>query len=702
MFGKKEGALCSVAVIISGVFNFAALNSDAAPFAWNNVSSMPISRVEAASAIISGKLYIFGGFINNSLQATNRVDVYDPVGNTWTRLADMPIAVTHVTAAVDGDTVWFAGGFAGNNPGAATNAVRKYNVVSNVWSAGPSLPESRGSGALVRMGRKLHFLGGYMPDRQTDSTNHWVLSMDGGTNWIRAAALQEARGHLSAVVLRGKIYAIGGQHGHDATTSDVRRVDVYDPGANTWTRAADLPFSRSHCEAATFVLNDRIILVGGKSSSLGQGALSSVVEYNPDANQWVGLLSLPANLVACSAQAIGCKIIVAGGGQGSLTSPVNETRIGMFEDKWEVGPSMPLDMSEVACGIIGNKLYIVGDGTDYTAILDLPTMTWSVSYVVRPFPYHHHAAEVYNGKLYLFGSLDDNGFGKMQIYDPVADSWSVGPTAPFLSGSCCSTLINGEMYVSGGCVNWIIATSEHAKYNPINNIWTSLAPMPRATHHTACGTDGEKFYCFGGRQGAGGVVENGHNTVQIYNPKTDSWVSSDDPASGIPPLPQGRPGMTKAPYYNGEFYIIGGETLSGAGATTNHVYDRVDIYNPRTKTWRLGTPMPTARHGIFPFGAFDRIFVISGSLHSAYGLSSIMEIYHPLQLGPFRNDFEWANGLARLRFPTASGKTYRVQRRSDFGASWTVLTNVPGNGGTMEIITSGSASREFYRVERLP
>ena len=84
--------------------------------------------------------------------------------------------------------------------------------------------------------------------------------------------------------------------------------------------------------------------------------------------------------------------------------------------------------------------------------------------------------------------------------------------------------------------------------------------------------------------------------------------------------------MGKAVYYNGEFYVIGGETLNGTGATSNFVYNRVDIYNPTTNTWRLGSPMPTARHGIFPVLAGTKIYVAGGGVHSANSNSNILEI----------------------------------------------------------------------------
>jgi N-acetylneuraminic acid mutarotase len=84
--------------------------------------------------------------------------------------------------------------------------------------------------------------------------------------------------------------------------------------------------------------------------------------------------------------------------------------------------------------------------------------------------------------------------------------------------------------------------------------------------------------------------------------------------------------MGKAVFFNGEFYVIGGETASGAGATSNLVYDRVDIYNPATNKWRLGTPMPTARHGIFPLLYNGGIYVAGGGVHSENSNSVILEI----------------------------------------------------------------------------
>lgn len=612
-------------------FNINAAGST--PFAWKTVAPSPIERSEGPpSAVVNDKLYVFGGFYNNLFQATTRSDVYDPATNQWTRIADMPIPVTHLNAAVDGQTIWFAGGFKGDHPGPAISDVWKYDVASDTWSKGPSLPKVRGAGALVRLDRELHYFGGFAADRETPVGDHWVLSLQGGTNWTTAAPLPERRGHLGGAALDGKIYAIGGARSHHINPVDVNSVHAYDPTSDTWKAVASLPIPRSHFESSTTIFNDRLLIIGGRSKPTGKTALNHVTEYDPTTNTWLALPSLPVELIAPVAQVIGNQIIVTNGGLNRTTSPESTTRIGVLANKWEsVKPQMPVALGEVAGGIIGNKLYLVGKGNSATLAHNLSTGTWNStsSLAKRPFVGHHHGAEVVNGKLYLIGGLG-SGAGKVQIYNPTTNTWNLGRDMPFAAGSSSTVVIGGEIYVAGGIVG-SSTTAKVAKYNPVTNTWTLLAAMTQGRNHAAAATDGSKLYIFGGRGSGSGdanTVANGFDTVQIYNPATNTWSSSLDTDSTLAPLPQARGGMGKAVYFNGEFYVMGGETETGTGATINNVYSRVDIYNPQTNTWRFGTPMPTARHGIFPLLLAGRIHIAGGGIRAGNSSSSLLEIYN--------------------------------------------------------------------------
>src|SRR5687767_11842596 len=174
---------------------------------------------------------------------------------------------------------------------------------------------------------------------------------------------------------------------------------------------------------------------------------------------------------------------------------------------------------------------------------------------------------------------------------------------PFAAGSSSSAVIAGKVYVAGGIVG-MATTNRLARYDPAANAWKELAPMPQGRNHAASGTDGLRMYVFGGRGPGSGdhnTVANGFDTVQIYNPFRNMWFSSAVSTSTLRPMPVARGGMGKAVFHKGEFYVMGGETLDGPGTTPLRVYNRVDVYNPVTNTWRLGAaPLPTARHGIFP------------------------------------------------------------------------------------------------------
>ncbi|MBA3883163.1 MAG: hypothetical protein H0X73_10710 [Chthoniobacterales bacterium] len=286
----------------------------------------------------------------------------------------------------------------------------------------------------------------------------------------------------------------------------------------------------------------------------------------------------------------------------------------------------PAGRGEIASGIINGVLYVVGDDTNATMAYDLTIGGWRADLAQRPLVGDHHGAEVIDGKLYLFGGLGGGSAGQVQIYDPTTNSWTLGAAAPYAAGSVSTALIGGKVYMAGGIVgNATVATA--AVYNLITDTWESIAPMPAGRNHTAAGTEGQKFYIFGGRTG-GNVVSTGYQSVQIYDPVLNTWQWSGQAGSDIPPLPQRRGGMGKAAFYENEFYVMGGETTSsGTGQVAGNVYNRVDVYNPVAKTWRLETPMPTARHGIFPVVGNGKIFVAGGGVQAAHSSSRVFEVF---------------------------------------------------------------------------
>ena len=275
--------------------------------------------------MIGGRLYVLGGFVNPGLQATTRVDVYDPVLDAWSSAANMPVKITHEGAALDGTKLWIAGGFQGDNPGFAVADVRIYDSVADAWSSGPPLPSPRAGGPLVRFDRELHYFGGVLPDRNTNSADHWMLDLDDlAAGWVARAPLPDPRNHLSGARVGARIYAVGGQHNHDVNPIDVASVHAYDPVADVWTQVASLPFARSHCEPGTSVVGGKLRVAGGRGPTPNDLSIGEVIEYDPQANAWSFAFSLPMSLFAPVAQPVGGEYVVSCGGP-SVFAPQTTT-----------------------------------------------------------------------------------------------------------------------------------------------------------------------------------------------------------------------------------------------------------------------------------------------------------------------------------------------------------------------------------------
>ena len=295
---------------------------------WATAAANPQARFEAQGAVVNGKFYVFGGFFNEAVQATKRSDVYEPATNRWTRIKDMPEAITHAGVAVDGNIIYIVGGFSGNHPAPGTNHVWKYNTSTNTWSAGPNLPQARGSGAAARVGRFIHFFAGTNASRTADKKEHWALNLDTGV-WSARASYPISVTHLSAVALNGKIYGLGGERGLSEAVGNVSDVYRYDPSTNVWTKVASLPAARSHFSSSTFIRNGRIIAIGGTGNGGTNGIpRNDVNEYDPATNKWRYLTSLPMALKTPVAALLNGKIISTTGNASGGAVPVANTWIG--------------------------------------------------------------------------------------------------------------------------------------------------------------------------------------------------------------------------------------------------------------------------------------------------------------------------------------------------------------------------------------
>lgn len=587
---------------------------------WQSAAPIPINHIEGATAVVNNQLYVFSGFYDSSLQTINRLDVYDLATDTWTQKNPMPYAGNHNNAVVDGDTIWFVGGAMGTHPAPVVNTVWRYHVPTDTWSNGPSLPAPRAAGITARYGRELHYFGGMTTDRHTNKAEHWVLNLDNPTTWVAEPNMPNARIHASGATIDGRIYAVGGQYGHDGGATDVNLLHAYNPVTNTWQARANLPIALSHFEPGTFVLNERLVIVGGRP---GGGATTNLIhEYNPQTNSWRVLGTIPKKLIAPVAAVIGDKLIVTAGGiaynvgqQETWISQIT-TNCASAPGTWEIvnTSNTPTARHENSFIEVGGKFYLLGGrGTKPVQIYNPATNTWTNG-ATPPLQLHHFQAVAMDGLIYAVNAYTGNccaaefGAQYVYIYDPATNLWHQGPQIPTnrQRGAAGAVVYNNKIYLVGGLQGGHGSPSTSYayfdEYNPATGQWTPLANAPRQRDHFSAVLIGGKLYAAGGRRTSDPSIFNATiPQVDVFNFATNTW-STLPASSNLPTLRGG----TSAVALGNEVVVIGGE----GGGTAFTKTEALDVI---TGKWRALKSLNIGRHGTGAAVCNNNIYTVAGS-----------------------------------------------------------------------------------------
>ncbi len=318
---------------------------------WTNLANGQFRRYEGQTVLYQGKLFAITGF-KPGLKIESSVEVYDPATNTWTLLAPMPLSkyetdpeeagVTHMGVGLVGDSIWIVGGRTGSNPGPMTEEVWIYDIAANVWTAGPDLPLPIAGGGMAVLGRKLYVLGGFTTACNGDqSSYHLTLDVDAwlanpANTWVNGRTpMPNPRNHMGTTAMGGKIYVFGGQLGHDCCASGIpcgvnsKFAQEYNPLTDTWRPLPNLPYIRSHVEAATFPMDGKLYV---SSSVTGATIANTTMEYDPNADSWSinAALQLPTGILAPIMRPIGNQMYLLSGGYGGVNNPTDSAKVRTY------------------------------------------------------------------------------------------------------------------------------------------------------------------------------------------------------------------------------------------------------------------------------------------------------------------------------------------------------------------------------------
>jgi RNA polymerase sigma factor (sigma-70 family) len=290
--------------------------------------------------------------------------------------------------------------------------------------------------------------------------------------------------------------------------------------ADTWKQISDMPTARVF--QSSYELNGKLYVFGGGTPN---GASAAIEEYDPKTDTWTNKATMPRGRWAMGGCEVGGKIYAIG---GSVTSSlVGRSTVEEYDpqtDTWTQKTDMPTPRVCPSASVVDGKIYLIGGATRF--VLDI-------------------------------GAAEKDMLSTVEMYDPSTDTWTIKSDMPVKMFGATS-VVDGKIYAVGG--------DSLVVYDPVADSWVEKAHMPTPRMLLATIVINNRIYAIGGTEP---FVHPwlGMNTVEEYDPETDTWVGRAD-MSGI------RLGLSTT-VIDGKIYAVGGATTQ-----PDHVLATIEEYTP--------------------------------------------------------------------------------------------------------------------------
>lgn len=271
---------------------------------------------------------------------------------------------------------------------------------------------------------------------------------------------------------------------------------------------------------------------------------------------------------------------------------------------WSLGPSLPLERTEVQVAALGSRLFVVG-GFPQAAdarvdVFDVATGKWSAA---APLPAggNHLAVAGGDGRVWVFGGLrKDKASDDAFEYDAASDRWSRLPALPLPCVAGAAVYFERKVHIVGGWCGGEHDADAHWVFDPQARTYSKKAAIPHAREHFLLIPANGRLFAIGGRFDTKTVEL---DDVEIYDPARDAWTRGA-------PLPEKRSGYAAA-LLGGEIFVLGGDNGSEKRQLPSH--DDVFAYDVAANSWSRRGRLPYGVHGTGA-AAFDgRLYVPAGS-----------------------------------------------------------------------------------------
>src|ERR1700712_32556 len=126
--------------------------------AWAGGKAAPAERSEVAVAEIDGRAYVIGDY-----NGATEILIYDLAKDSWRKGAAFPYPVHHAMALGMSGKIYVFGGYM-NGWNAVAN-VFAYDPKTDSWTPRTAMPAPQAAGGAARLGERIHVVGGSVTGR---------------------------------------------------------------------------------------------------------------------------------------------------------------------------------------------------------------------------------------------------------------------------------------------------------------------------------------------------------------------------------------------------------------------------------------------------------------------------------------------------------------------------------------------------------
>uniref|UniRef100_A0A667WEE4 Kelch-like family member 33 n=1 Tax=Myripristis murdjan TaxID=586833 RepID=A0A667WEE4_9TELE len=203
---------------------------------WERLADMREKRCSFSVVVLNGKLYAIGG--DSQLNNVESVECYCPTANSWsfTRPLDMPL--TGHAGCVLHEQIFVSGGLSSG-----------YQCQSSMFSYHPekgntylaNMNKPRAHHCMESLGGHLYVAGGVTTDENMAMVDHLACEVYNPVADCWTAIMRLTAPHVGAgsAVLEGKFYVLGGYSQEDY--SDTKLTHRYDPNLQQWENMGKMP-----------------------------------------------------------------------------------------------------------------------------------------------------------------------------------------------------------------------------------------------------------------------------------------------------------------------------------------------------------------------------------------------------------------------------------------------------------------------------